>query len=662
MCGISGVVYKTPQKSVNDLVLMNNTIKHRGPDDEGFVVLSNEQLIVAGGEDTNQSSWGQNTLYQPLLRIEDLDTPSITVGLGHRRLSILDLSPTGHQPMCSNTKRYWITFNGEIFNYIELREELKSLGYVFSTGSDTEVILFSYQHWGEHCQEKFNGMWSFVIYDHFTNEIFLSRDRFGIKPLYYWISKDNDFYFGSEIKQFTVCKGWNANLNHQRAYDYLFYALTDHTDETMFDGVFQIPAGCCFKFNIAKNNISFKKKIDWYKWYIPAKAKAGEDYTKAKVKFLDLYKSAIELHLRSDVSIGSALSGGLDSSAIVSYINILLKNEDKAHLQKTFSSCSTDERYDERKWMEEVIKEYTVDAHFIYPLGSDVYKLTDLILWHQDEPYQSQSAFLGYHVFKLANENNVKVLLNGQGADEYLSGYGEFRVFRLSEYAKKGQFLKLIKGLKGNSVGNKINDFLVIVKYITSGFFSGIRGKHHHYKNEILNSINLQELKVNLEIPVDGSRNSIYDIANKQIYQDPLPRYLRWEDRNSMAHSIEARVPFLDYRLVEYCMNLPVDFLDADNKIKRILTDSLIGILPEAIRNRKDKKGFITPEKRWMMQDNTEEFRKMLTESVKYSDGILNPEALNYFDQMANGKIEFSYGYWRLIQFGRWMNVFNIKK
>ncbi len=391
-------------------------------------MFNDHDLKVLGSSDTALDSWSSEELYAPKTDIKGLSYEA-NVGFGHRRLSILDLTPNWHQPMCTKDERYWITYNGEVYNYLEVRDELITLGHSFETDTDTEVILSAYQEWGIACQHRFNGMWAFAIYDRQEKTIFLSRDRFGIKPLYYWFSPEGDFYFASEIKQFTVLPGWKAILNKERALDYLYFALTDHTEETLFAGVYLVPPSNFIFENIEKLK-SNRSKFKTEQWYTIKTEDSKLSFEEARKQFLDKFKDSINLHLRADVSIGSALSGGLDSSSIVSYINVLLKQENKPELQKTFSSCSEDLRFDERIWMEEVVKETLVDGHYVYPKGEDVFKLTDKLIWFMDEPYQSQSAFLGYHVFEEAKKNNVIVLLNGQGADEYLSGYGKFRYIR----------------------------------------------------------------------------------------------------------------------------------------------------------------------------------------------------------------------------------------
>ena len=667
MCGIAGII-NASGVNVQQIVRMTDIINHRGPDDEGFVVWKNinDQFVVYGGKDTPETVYHEDDLsYLPVKPIESIKDTKAVILFGHRRLSILDLSPAGHQPMSYLNDRYWIVLNGEIYNYIELREELKSIGYTFVSNCDTEVVLAAFHEWGTDCQYKFNGMWAFVIYDSENKEFFFSRDRFGIKPLYYWFSPEGNFCFASEIKQFTVLDDWTAKLNHQRAYEYLIYALTDHSEETMFKGVNQIQSGHCIKITIdqlAKNG----DKLATKRWYDIAYKGYTGSFEDAKVEFLNLFKSAIELHLRSDVPVGSALSGGLDSSSIVSYVNILLKKEHKADLQKTFSSCSTDERFDEKKWMDEVVKHTNVDAHFIYPQGENVFKMTEKLIWHHDEPYQSQAIFLAYHVFESSKQNNSTVLLNGQGADEYLSCYGFYRQFRLRKLLFNLNLKQLMHEFKGQPYSEKVSE---VFKLIFNGnnlpkSVKDIFRRYNPATKDILNTIDTRFRKnVSLNEMPRGRFDSIFEISKHQLNHNPLPRYLKWEDRNSMAHSVEARVPFLDYRLVEFTMNLPVDYLDAKDESKKIMVSALKGILPEKVRKRKDKKGFITPEERWFTEDYKKEFIDLFLEYANYSNGIIDKEnAVKFLLDVQNKKIPFSYDYWRLISFGIWMKVFQVEK
>lgn len=660
MCGISGVISKTTI-NIDSFVSMNQIIKHRGPDDEGFVFFSGDGHEVCGSSHTATKSWSSNELYSPKSDIE-LTTFEANIGLGHRRLSILDLSPKGHQPMCTNDERYWITFNGEIYNYIEIREKLIVLGYTFNTDTDTEVILASFQEWGIECQHLFNGMWAFAIYDRQEKTLFLSRDRFGIKPLYYWFSPEGHFYFASEIKQFTVLPSWRAVLNQERALDYLYYAVLDHTDETLFKGVNAMLPGHCFYTKIEDLEYYVNSNLPKNKWYNPPETVFKGSFTEAKDIFLKKFQEAIKLHLRADVPVGSALSGGLDSSSIVSYVNILLKSENKSELQKTFSSCAVDQRFDERVWMDEVVKETNIKGHYIYPTGEEIFKLTEKIVWHLDEPYQSQAAFLSNLVFFEASNNKVTVLLNGQGADEYLSGYGAFQRFRYRSWffkAKFGLIFSEVKSLK--KFLNILKDFLFSIFPII--FLVGIQ-KYFKNKGDLKRVIGNEwkfKRPLNYEPINQYKAKSVYDISNYQLFIDPLQKYLKWEDRNSMAHSVEARVPFLDVGLVEFVRSLPVEYLDGYEKSKRVLVDAMEGILPEVVRHRKDKMGFITPEEKWFKEDYFDDFIEMFKGNVGYSKGLIDEDqAIRYFFDIRSGKIKFSYDYWRIICICVWMKVYNV--
>ena len=660
MCGISGVISKN-EINKDSFVKMNQIIKHRGPDDEGFVLFNNSHFEVLGSSDTASESWKSNELYSSKVDIT-ISSFNGNIGLGHRRLSILDLSTKGHQPMCSDDERYWITYNGEVYNYLEIRKELIELGYIFNTDTDTEVILSAYQEWGVEFQQKLNGMWAFAIFDRLEKTIFLSRDRFGIKPLYYWFSPNGDFYFASEIKQFTVLAGWKALLNKERVLDYMYYSITDHTDETFFKGVYAVlPSHYLFdKINVITDLIN--NKLQLKKWYKPIQTNFNGSFAEAKETFLTKFQDAIKLHLRADVAVGSALSGGLDSSSIVSYVNVLLNEQNKSDLQKTFSSCSNDTRFDERIWMDKVVKETKVEGHFVYPKGEDVFILTEKILWHLDEPYQSQSAFLSNHVFKEAQKNKVKVLLNGQGADEYLSGYGAFQKFRYKYLLIKGNIVQLfIERISLKFIISILKESILdTLPFPVIKWLHRIQRKKH-IMNRILTNKITSERYIHPYLTKRYKKNSLFNISDYQIFSDPLQKYLKWEDRNSMAHSVEARVPFLEMNLVEFSRSLPVEYLDELGKSKKVLVEAMKGILPETVRLRKDKKGFITPEEKWFLEDYFDEFVNMLKLNVKYSKGLIcEKEAIRYFNEVKSGKAKFSYNYWRIIQLCIWMKIYNV--
>ena len=667
MCGISGII-DIGGIELSEIKAMSDIIWYRGPDDEGITAFdASGQSYCFGGQDTPPEVWSSGFPYTPKQETEGFKGNRFNLAFGHRRLSIIDLSPAGHQPMSYGNERYWIVFNGEIYNYQEIKQDLQNLGHMFSSRTDTEVVLAAYAEWGEECLNRFVGMWAFAIYDTNRKEIFISRDRYGIKPLYYWFSPENVFYFASEIKQFTVFSKWEARINPEKVYDYLIYSFTDHTDETMFSGVFHLPPGCCFRSPVDQIKPDATGRINHKKWYHLKREPFKGSFEEAASIFRTHFERAVLEHLFADVPVGTALSGGLDSSSIVCEVNKILRDNGKTELQKTFSSCALTEKYDESYWMKIIVEHTKVDAYFIYPGLNEVSDLTSEIIWHQDEPYQSQSAFLAYSVFKLAKNNGVKVLLNGQGADEYLGGYGQFTLARYANMVKHLNFISLMGDIRRRQEINRISFPLllrgVFYHLLPSSLRLSIADFRSHY-DQIKSIINTNKLGIipthpYKRIPVDYV--TVPEISEHYTFFSTLPKYLRWEDRNSMAHSIEARVPFLDHRLVEFTYNLPDNFLEKDGITKRIMREAMKGLLPEKIKNRKDKKGFITPEEMWVKEENPSFFRSKISNAISATDGIIKPEVLAYFDNVVDGKIPFDYTYWRIIQFSEWLQKFMIK-
>lgn len=668
MCGISGIINKGQHSyTAKDIAAMTNVVSHRGPDDEGYVLFTGDAgFVAAGGESTSRGTWESDVPYKPSINIAAGET-NYDIAFGHRRLSILDLSAYGHCPMSYANGRYWITFNGEIYNFNQLKEELGQLGHHFISHTDTEVVLAAYAQWGVGCLQKFNGMWAFAIYDIEAKEIFLARDRFGIKPLYYWAPPGKPFCFASEIKQFTVLPGWQATLNGQRAFDYLVYNMTDHTDETMFAGVYHIPAGHYYKSSV--NNIQTDKngRVQLIKWYQPNYTSNNIPFNEAATAFEKYFKESVKEHLVSDVAVGSALSGGLDSTAIVCEINNLLKEEGNRAAQKTFSYCTADERYNEKKWVDEAVKAVKVDAHYINETSAGAIEKALELVWYHDEPNQSQSELATYHVYKLAKDNNVKVLINGQGADEYLSGYEAFTNFRWLQLLKKGKFKKLNHEIANSTTyanDGILATYIHLCYYLVPSFVRVFFSKKTKSYKTLSALVSLQHLKAKEQHPYDSmgyKSDSIFSIAHRQLLHNPLPKYLRYEDRMSMANSVEARVPFLSHRLVEFATQLPADYLDGIGETKKLLLHGLRKIVPQAILSRKDKIGFVTSEEGWVKKELTGQFRKQIEAAIANSKGIIQPAALEYFDGIVNGTQPFNYNYWRLIAFGEWMKRFNVQ-
>ena len=670
MCGISGfVTLSTFNKNVETVFSMNNLIKHRGPDDEGYLIFKdiyNFEPLTLSGDDTIDIKWNQDINYSPKYNKTEFENQKFQIAFGHRRLSIQDVSSYGHQPMSYNENKLWITYNGEVYNFENIKNELKQLGHKFLSKTDTEVILASYMEWGIDCFNKFNGMWSLAIYDFDNKKIILSRDRFGVKPLYYYLDK-NVIYFASEIKQFTTIAGWDPLINPERDFDFLKWGMSDHTNETMFKKVLQLlPVNnLIIDLNLLNSKSDINECLKINKWYELKSHKIHIDNTNFYTEFKKLFYNSVKLRMVSDVPVGSCLSGGLDSSAIVCQMSEILKTEKKNDSKvNTFSACSHVEKYDERKWIESVLAKTDSNSTYIFPDINNLLEELNALTWIQDEPFGSTSIFAQSCVFKSASKNNIKVILDGQGGDEVLCGYKSFfptllidclKHFKIKSFFKEVKYLKLYY--------NYTPDYIRIIGALFPATIQNIIRKILRKKSS-LDFVNTQKLGVNFNYSGYYSfGNELYNLKAASIGQitfSPVPRLLHWEDRNSMSHSVESRVPFLDYKLVEFCIGLPNEYKINAGVTKNILRKSLTNIMPQNILNRMSKLGFETPEEVWM-RENPDVFRNMVNDSIKYSNGIINESALTLFDNIINGTEKFSFQLWRIISFGRWMQIYNIR-
>ncbi|PWB39704.1 MAG: asparagine synthase (glutamine-hydrolyzing) [Rhodocyclales bacterium] len=666
MCGLAALVGAYPIPAAS-LVAMLDLIRHRGPDDEGWAAFEGENLAATcgGGADTPAACYAASLPYAP--------TPGAAMpqgaraALGHRRLSILDISPTGHQPMSYRDGRYWIVFNGEIYNHLELRRELEALGHRFASRSDTEVILAAYAEWGEACLERLEGMFAFVLVDRHEAAVFAARDRFGIKPLYYWVTPDRTVAFASEIKQFSALPGWRAVMNGQRAYDFLAWGILDHTDETMFRGVFQLRPGTSVRLDLGRGSAAEPAgRLARREWYRLAGRPFEGGLEDAAAGFSVRFHESVRAHLRADVPLGSCLSGGLDSSSIVCAMNDLLRRDGVKEKQHAFSSCSAIPRFDERAYVEEVVRHTEIEAHYVYPDLDKLFDLLDRITWHQDEPFGSTSIFAQWSVFGLAADNGVKVMLDGQGADEQLAGYQGYHgalyasLFRQLRWIELWREIRAARKLHGHGP-------LWAAKYLADALLpAALRYPLRALVGKETAApawLDLQRLGAAPCDPMRGEAGaalSIGELSYRQLTRSNLQMLLHWEDRDSMAHSIEARVPFLDHRLVEFVLGLPDACKIHGGVTKRVLREGLRGVLPESIRVRMSKLGFVTPEEHWMRQEAPEKFRQAVREAVAASQGVLRPEALRLADDVIAGRRPFDFTVWRMISFAAWMKRFQV--
>jgi asparagine synthase (glutamine-hydrolysing) len=595
MCGIFAAVNLGGFFIAEDydrFVQLADLIRYRGPDDCGYLRLNAKRR----GSDSE----GMFDIF-----------------LANRRLSILDLSPAGHQPMTDGNGR-WITFNGEIFNFVELRKELEAAGHEFRTGTDTEVILHVYDAYGAAGFTKLNGMWAFALVDLPRRMIVLSRDRFSIKPLYKYQSPDQRIYFASELKQLVPLLPRRAP-NPDVIATFLTQGFVDYSRETFFRGLERMPA----KTNllICMNTGEIVEQPYWdYREERPADAGTQRE------EFRELLMDSTKIRLRSDVKVGVLLSGGLDSSTVAYGSHKL-----SSGILETYSVVSQDKRYSEDQFIDAFSREMGIKNRKLVFKNSDVREALCQTLLHADEPFGSFSVVAQYKLFELIKkETDVTVLMSGQGADEILFGYLKFFFFHVRGLLRQRRYAKAVSELLCSFLRRTaVRDFQFrdAKRYIP--FWND--GKAYGYVRYRPNVLAVWEC-------TDLRARQIADIDCYSI-----PVLMRYEDRNSMAHSLEVRHPFLDHRLVDFALNLPTELKLNGGWSKLILRESFPE-LPAQLRWRRDKQGFITAEEAWLKHEFCgfvrEAFRKSLLEEM----GILDGTAfLSYYEAFRQGRALTSY-------------------
>jgi asparagine synthase (glutamine-hydrolysing) len=558
MCGIAGIIsFNTSIINQPRLKAMSDALAHRGPDSEDYWI----------------NSQG-------------------TAGFGHRRLAIIDLTDTGRQPM-HYLDRYTIIYNGEIYNYIELRDVLIKKGYAFRSASDTEVILAAYACYGEECVQHFDGMFAFAIWDEKEQILFAARDRFGEKPFYYFYDKEQ-LIFASEMKALWAA-GVKKEINKTLLYNYLTLGYTCNPadlSETFYTNIAKLPAASYLKYYLTTDTLETGRYWDIDKTYIDT----GISEKEAIEKFQQLFLSSIQKRLRSDVAVGTSLSGGLDSSSIVATI---CRNQPTNSNMQSFSAVFPGFEKDESHYRQMMIDRYHLSNHTVAPTAEDMLISFDKLCYHQEEPFQSSSIFAQYKVFELAKQHSVTVLLDGQGADETLAGYDKY-------YDKKSNIVAKLPEISAvyierfKAYQQKKNSFL-------SKSFKADFG-HSYY-----------------QFPHPDQLNTV---LYYNTFLNGLEELLRYADRNSMAHGREVRLPFLQHELVEFIFSLPAHFKIRNGISKWILRQSMQDYLPGAIAWRKDKTGFEPPQQQWMqnpaLQERVRNAKRLLVERDILSSTILD--------------------------------------
>jgi asparagine synthase (glutamine-hydrolysing) len=615
MCGIAGI-YRFDAKGVEEKLLaeMGRRLVHRGPDGKGIFV-------------------------------------DQEMGLVHRRLKIIDLSDKAHQPMTDSQGSLTICYNGEIYNYLELRKELEEDGFSFRSGSDTEVILAAYARWGVECVKKFNGMFSFALWDRGERRLFCARDRLGVKPFYYHCNP-NRFAFASEIKCLLSLSDVPAEANLNSIRDYLVLGLVDHTSETFFDGIRKLEPGT----RVILDRGGMRTESYW-DLEMNDELDGTGSVTQEAERFQEILTDAVRLRLRSDVPIGSCLSGGIDSTSIVCLIHslILPRHKEKVgEYQETFSAASEIPTLDERAFIRLVTAATGAREHLVFPVADRFLEELDTLLWHQEEPFSSASVYAQWCVFRSAAEAGIKVMLDGQGADEQLCGYRKFSYFYLRHLLVRG------------SCGALLKESLLSLANL--GFFTGIDLRHSlryfgfgHRLGGISTIMQQEVFPPEENKNVIGWNGSLATRILLDMTRFSLPSLLRYEDKNSMAFSVESRTPFLDYRLVEYLAKLPLTLKIRNGWTKFILREAMKGIIPERIRRRRGKLAFDVPQDIWLRNKLRPNLRETISRKGFISNLIHIGRLSKEFDAFCKGVSRLPGNFFfRAFLLERWSQRFSV--
>ncbi len=607
MCGIAGLILTQADPVVPSwLTAMTQRLHHRGPDDGGAVVFGPQGRPVVErrlGDPSQPVDWG---------------AVSACVGLGARRLAIIDLSPAGHQPMASPDGSVWLAYNGEIYNHPALADELRGRGLSFVGRSDTEVLLGAYRAWGTACFERLDGMWAAAVVDWSARRAVLSRDRLGIKPLYIALL-DGGLAFASEIKALLELPGLRRAVNKARLHDFLARGLTDHTNETFFEGVWSVPPGCWLGFDLSERSAANLTGVVRRYWRPCGGWQAMPD---AAERIRDGLTDAVQSHLRSDVPVGSCLSGGLDSSAIVSIIHRLAGRQRTltgSWAQHTFTACLPGSPLDESRYAERVVQSCPgLRWHRVEPTAARLLNDVERLVWHQEQPFGSPSIYMQWEVMRQARADGVTVLLDGQGGDELFCGYEGYWPPYLAHLLRRG---------RGLTFAREFANALAFGSHHGAGSLAGHVGAYllpDRWRDRLRQAVSTRRqdwIARDLD-PVAPTAPPLLGhalrLANAEgadwnargpalsrrlwriVLAESLPSLLRFEDRNSMAFSVEARVPMLDQRLVELAMSLPPELKIRDGRLKAVLREAMQAIVPDEIRLRRDKIGFAAPTTDWM--------------------------------------------------------------
>jgi len=636
MCGILGV-YNLKHKNVDAKIVnrMLQELQHRGPDDTGEVLFKT---------DTKKHY------------TSDIDSNYGDLSFAHCRLKVIDLSSAGHQPMSNEDKSIWIIFNGMIYNYCELREELKAKGHSFKSSTDTEVIVHAYEEFGQDCFVRFNGMWSLAIWDSRKRVFLCARDRFGVKPFYYFYD-GQDFIFASEIKALIKHPKIKKEPNYNTIYNYLSYnfGYTDISDETFFKGIKQILPG---EYIIVKDD-HLERKIYWdLDFDKNTELSSDEEYMRS---FYEIFEDAVRIRLRSDVPMGICLSGGLDSSSVACMIKTLKKQEELTAFTVSFA----EKEFDETSYAKKITDYTGIKMQYVFPKAEELFDNLSELIWHQEEPFTNLNIYSQWVLAKEAHKQGIIVLLNGHGGDESLNGYARERYFLLADLIKTLKLPSVVRELAYQRQVNKLNSIDSITRALWLIFSQSVPNslkdvsrRYLLVKNKCLNKdfVKKHQNYFYLEQKINGFLKS----SSYMSYRiSPLPGWLHAEDRITMANSIESRSPFLDFRLAQFGVSLPPDQKFRNGISKFILRKAMQGSMPEDVRMRMDKKGYPTPTENWLKGSLHDKALDIFNSSRFIQRGIFNQkEVLSAFNQHCQGKRNLRFSLWSWINLELWFREF----
>lgn len=563
--------------------------------------------------------------------------------LGHRRLAIIDLSDDAAQPMTYMNGRYSITYNGEIYNYIELRGDLQKTGHCFRSQSDTEVILAAYSQWGENCVERFNGMWSFVIYDQEGQLLFGSRDRFGVKPFYY-TDQPEFFAISSEIRQLLFLLP-QAKADRGILLDFLLAGFAEHTERTFFDQVQKLPPA---------HNIVYNLKAHRFRTYQYYKIRLRSDIAQLRVQeaveaYGTVLRDAVKLRLRSDVKVGTCLSGGLDSSSVAT---LAAETYSKSSTEpfSAITAVSEQKGNDESGYAALVVNRSRLNWIQVRPDYRDFHQSLQTVAKVQEEPFASPSIFMQYFVMQAARAHGVTVLLDGQGGDETLLGYERYYAAYYAGLLRRHGLIAMMEGVRNARANNSKMEFLTSLKYIIGGLSAPARYWFYRIRHPYIDAPHRTPwyLRAFAKACLDE-----FALQELEISTTNLPMLLRYEDKNSMAHSIETRLPFLDYRVLETALSLPAEYKIRDGWSKWVLRCIMNGAMPDEIVWRKNKIGFEAPDDIWLGRHLPDMVRAVGQSELLRS--MANMERLLHEYRRLDRRSQ-----WRLYSVALWAEIFGV--